>query len=126
MAGRPKKKLDLPAGWQKAVLALYVDGASDVEIKAWIYEKRGTFSDDLWDRWLIEEPDFSVTIKKGRIFARAWWEKQGRTNLKTSGFNTALYQIQVRNRFGWDRVSPEDDRRPNTADFKFTVVNDES
>lgn len=62
---RPKEKLDLPNGWYDEVLELYSEGASDVEVKALIYTWRGSFSNDLWERWLKEEDEFSEVIKKG-------------------------------------------------------------
>jgi hypothetical protein len=54
-AGRPKEDLStLPERWYLQILELYKEGGSDEEVKALIYEWRGTFSNDLWDRWLIE------------------------------------------------------------------------
>ena len=67
-AGRPKKDIDiLPNGWYNGVLELYLEGASDVEIKAYIYNLIGSFSNDLWDRWIKEEVEFSETIKRGIV-----------------------------------------------------------
>lgn len=66
MAGRPKSAVDLPEGWYNDILEMYQEGASDVEVKAYIYSKRKTFSNDLWDRWLQEEPEFSEVIEIGR------------------------------------------------------------
>ena len=55
--GRPKDDLScLPENWYKDVLNLYKEGASDVEVKALIYQWKGSFSNDLWDRWIKEEP----------------------------------------------------------------------
>jgi len=83
------------------ILTEYSEGASDEEIKAYIWQERGSFSNDLWDRWLIDEPIFSETIKKGRELSKGWWHKQGRKNLKDSEFSPTLWYMNMKNRFGW-------------------------
>jgi hypothetical protein len=107
-AGRPLEKLDLDDGWQNEVIELYSAGASDVEVKALIYEIRGSFSNDLWDRWLIDEPEFSETIKVGKMLSEAWWAKSGRVNLKDKDFSYTGWYMNMKNRFGWsDKVQNE-------------------
>ena len=78
-----------------------MQGAADVEVKALIYEWRGKFSNDLWDRWMKDEPEFSETIKTGKLLSEAWWNKEGRTNLKIRDFNYTGWYMQMKNRFGW-------------------------
>ena len=100
--GAPKKDLSLlPANWKEAILEQYKEGASDKEIKALIYSWLGKFSNNLWNRWMEEEKDFWETIKKGRMLSEGWWEKEGRTNLKTRDFNATLWYVNMKNRFGW-------------------------
>lgn len=100
-SGRPKSNLDLPNGWQDEVLGLYAEGASDVEIKALIYNWRKSYSNDLWERWMKDEPEFSETVKVGRALAEAWWAKSGRTSLKDREFNYTGWYMNMKNRYGW-------------------------
>jgi len=100
--GRPKEDLSsLPDNWHEEVLQLYSEGAADVEIKALIYEWRGTFSCDLWNRWMKDYEEFSITIKKGRMLSESWWNKSGRKNLKEKDFSYTGWYMNMKNRFGW-------------------------
>lgn len=116
--GRPTENLDsLPEDWYAKVLKLYKEGASDVEVKSLIYEWRGSFSNDLWDRWIEDEPEFSETIKVGRMLAETWWHKNGRSNLQNKEFNYTGWYMQMKNRFGW-----RDKQDVNsTVDGKITI-----
>jgi hypothetical protein len=118
--GAPKKKLDImPERWQDIIMELYTEGGSDKEVKKLIHSWLGTFSNDLWDRWLREESDFSETIKKGRLFSEAWWEKKGRINLDSSTFNATLWYMNMKNRFGWADAQKVDH---TTAGEKINVI----
>lgn len=105
-AGRPKEGLEsLPDEWYIEVLNEYKKGASDVEIKALIWQWRGSFSNDLWDRWMEEEAEFSETINMGKMLSKAWWYKEGRIKLTTKEFSYTGWYMQMKNRFGWtDRI----------------------
>jgi hypothetical protein len=107
-AGRPQADLSsLPEGWQDSIIAMYSNGASDAEVKATIYMWRGSFSTDLWERWMKEEEEFSEIIKMGRVVAEAWYTKLGREQLVNSFFPYAGWYMQMKNRFGW-RDKPEE------------------
>tara|TARA_R110002126_G_scaffold186471_2_gene335166 strand:- start:630 stop:1067 length:438 start_codon:yes stop_codon:yes gene_type:complete len=100
--GRPKDDLScLPDEWYKDVLNLYKEGASDVEVKALIYQWKGSFSNDLWDRWMKEEPQFSETIKAGKFLSESWWHKKGRTSLENKEFSFTGWYMNMKNRFKW-------------------------
>jgi hypothetical protein len=106
--GRPKSEFNLPKDWHLLVLEMYEQGASDVEIKAEIYKQRGSFSNDLWDRWIKEEAEFSETIKMGKILSEAWWSKKGRTSLENRDFSYTGWYMNMKNRFGWADKSEVD------------------
>ncbi len=116
--GRPKDKLSsLPPDWYVDVLTLYRAGASDVEIKALLYTWRGSFSNDLWDRWLIDEPEFAETIKMGKLLSEAWWHRNGRTNLQNKDFNFTGWYMNMKNRFGWKDKTEIDQNINGTVSF---------
>lgn len=105
-AGRPIKTLEsledqLPSDWQDQILELYSIGGSDVEIKAMLYKWLGTYSNNLWERWLKEEPKFWETVKMGRVLSQSWWTGAGRTNLENKDFSATLFYMNMKNRFGW-------------------------
>ncbi len=126
-AGRPKETIEsLWEGWYNDVLDLYKTGGSDVEVKALIWEKRGSFSNDLWDRWMKEEPEFSETIKIGKMLCEAWWVKNGRTNLRDNDFSYTGWYMQMKNRFGWRDKSEQDVNMSGQLNIPITKWADDS
>lgn len=100
--GRPKENLSsLPDNWKEVITQLYKEGGSDAEAKAIICEMRGSFSNDLWDRWMLDEPNFSETIKNGRTFSEGWWLHKGRKSLENQSFSYTGWYMNMKNRFGW-------------------------
>ena len=104
---RPKKTLNqakeiFPVDWYDQILKEYSEGASDAEIRAMlILWLKDSFSFDLWDRWMNEEPEFSESIKMGRALSESWWKKTGRKNLLTKDFSFTGWYMNMKNRFGW-------------------------
>lgn len=90
--------------WRKTMMSMYAEGASDREVLVALKLSPGAWR-------LLEEnvldSDFSELVTLGRIWAQAWWERMGRTNLTTPKFNTALWGLQMKNRFGWSEKSEE-------------------
>jgi len=100
--GRPKIGLSLLWDkWHDDILLLYSQGASDVEVRALIYNECGFGSYTLWSRWIEEEEEFNQVIKIGRLLSETWWHKNGRTNLSNKDFNYTGWYMNMKNRFGW-------------------------
>lgn len=107
--GRPKKKnpVGRPSKYKnencEIILELMREGASKVEVCAAL----GISFETLYD-WTDEESprfkkEFSGTLKKGELLSQAWWEKEGRKNLKDRDFNFTGWYMNMKNRF---RKSP--------------------
>ena len=99
--GRPLKPCNLDEDQFYYIERLYEEGGSDAEVKAYIHSQIGSISNDLWERWMKEEPKFSEAIKRGRLLSEAWWTKEGRTNLKDKDFSYTGWYMNMKNRFKW-------------------------
>jgi hypothetical protein len=94
----------LPEDWKEIVINMYDQGVSDREIMRELKMSFGTWSQLYKD---TTASNFAEIIDFGRMIARAWWEKTGRENLLTKGFNSNLYSLQMQNRFGWAQKSEQ-------------------
>ena len=86
----------LPEDWQEILVTNYSDGASDTEIRA---ELKITYGK--WQQLMMDSDEFRETVILGRQLSKAWWLKQGRTNLMTRHYNAYLWYKNMQNRFGW-------------------------
>ena len=87
---------DFPDDWEKGIIDLASEGASDVEIRGFL-----GICHETWVRLINEDQLFSETVKKARDLCRIWWEKNGRLNLETKDFSATLWYMNMKNRFGW-------------------------
>jgi hypothetical protein len=90
---------------EKRIMKRFEQGASRAQVKNEIRKIRGTFSNDLWDRWLKDEPEFVKLIEQGLIASQDWWENAGQTYLvtdKETTFNNSAFIFQMKNRFKED------------------------
>lgn len=75
---------------------LMLEGASITEIA---YELR--ISKPTIYEWIEKYPEFSNAINGGRDFAEGYWMKEGRINIHNKEFNSTLFYMNMKNRFGW-------------------------
>jgi hypothetical protein len=80
------------------VIELGRSGMSVVEMAADIGVSRNT----LETNWPKAHPQFMEALEEARDLAQAWWERQGRENLTTGGFQSALYSRSMAARFPRD------------------------
>lgn len=93
-------------------------GASITEVAANIGIARKTLYE-----WVKKFPEFSDTIKRGEALSEAWWMNEGRTNLQNNKFNSALWYMNMKNRFGWrDKPKDEGDASDVLADALHKLI----
>lgn len=78
------------------VVEMMAEGCSRVEVCADLGICYETFQ-----RWQESHPDFSESVKRGLQACQAWWEREGRTNLKDRDFSYTGWYMNMKNRFGW-------------------------
>lgn len=112
-----KEHLDaLPEDWVDKFLEMYDTGCSDHEIM-----REFGISPKVWQLLMMSlgESQFAEVVEFGNALARAWWEREGRTNLGKRGFNTRLYDINMQNRWGWAKKQETSD-----SDAPMVAAND--
>ena len=107
------------------IVEIMKDGASKIEVCADL-----DISFETLTQWTDEgssyyKKDFSEAIKKGQLLSQAWWESQGRTNLKETKFNYTGWFMNVKNRFGKSPV-PWSDKQQLDVNAKHSHTNETS
>ena len=105
-----------PPDWN-ALLELYGEGASDVEIARALGITIARF------QYLCQDqPAFANFAEKGRTLSQAWWVEQARKNLWKKDFNVALWNFNMKNRYGWaDKTETTDNTK--TENFNMDQLN---
>ena len=79
------------------VIDLGFTGASKVEIAFELGVTKSTL-----DNWADEYPDFLDAITRAREASQVWWEREGRSNLKTQGYQSSMWSRSMAARFPED------------------------
>jgi len=91
------------------ILELSKEGAGEAEMAKALEVSKVRFRLNVQsDPYLQEIFDYGITI------AQAWWEEMGRKGLTVKGFNTSLWQFNMKNKFYWDWK----DRRETIVEMK--------
>lgn len=99
-----KEIKDLPENWQDTVVARFKKGESIAEVLKALNTSRYFHK-----KFLKESLEYAEIFERGLLLAESWWIKKGRDSLNLSTgskFNTAVWFINMKNRFGW-RDTPE-------------------
>lgn len=80
------------------VIELGRKGASVIEMAVEIGVSRAT----LETNWPAAHPEFLEALTHAREASQAWWERTGRTNMLTSGFNASVWSRSMAARFPKD------------------------
>lgn len=101
--GRPQLTVEdcMPKGWENIIIKKSFLGWSEVEIRAHLCMLGGRFSHGTWHTLQKRDEKFLETIKKGKLLCQAWWERVGRKKLNSKNFQTGLWSMNMKNRFGW-------------------------
>lgn len=80
-------------------LAIYhmSEGASKIEVMAAL----GLKSTTTFYEYVEKFPEFACAVKQGEVLSQAWWMSKGRQNIDTKEFNSTLWYMNMKNRFGW-------------------------
>lgn len=89
--GRPTK---YDPAFCDRVIELGKEGCGKAEISAELDVTRETVND-----WIKAHAEFSDAMQRAHDFSLAWWEKQARSNLATSGFQAGLWKQAMSGRF---------------------------
>jgi hypothetical protein len=90
-AGRPTKYEER---FCEEVVNCGKQGMSRAEMAAHFEVTRETLNE-----WAKAHAEFSDAVTRATEFSLAWWEQQGRENLKTASFQSALYGRAMSGRF---------------------------
>jgi hypothetical protein len=97
LGGHPKVKLEeLKEGWRETILEMMSQGASVLEVRA-----ETGIGREVWERMEEEEPEFREVTLRGKEMSEAWWMNEARKNLYNGKFQTVLWYMNMKNRFGW-------------------------
>lgn len=110
MAGGRPTKYD-PSLCEKA-FEVISEGASIPELAYIIKVDQTTIND-----WMRIHQDFALAIKSAREIAEGWWLMHGKDNLHNKEFNSTLWYMNMKNRYGWTDKKSSDDEKNSAVEL---------
>lgn len=116
-AGRPS---EYDPTYCERVIELGKQGASVVEMACAIGVSRPT----LETNWPEAHPEFLEAFTRAKMESQVWWEKKGRDNLETQGFQQAMWSRSMAARFphDWRETSRKELTGPDGAPMELTRI----
>ena len=111
MAGRPS---EYDPAYCERVIELGSEGMGRAEIAAELEVARQTLTN-----WGDQHPEFLAALQRAHDCSLAWWEKQARTNLATTGYQAGLWKQAMSGRFP---AEPYRERQEVSATVKVEEV----
>ena len=87
-------------GWREGLGEIYRSGGTDTEARAEIRRHGPKCAVGTWYKWM-EQEGFREFIEEMRVEAQAWWERHGREHLEDKSWNSTLWYMNMKNRYGW-------------------------
>lgn len=100
--------------WTEVLKEEYENGASDVEVCKALRITTGRF-----EEMMKEDPRFKKLVQYGRTLSQAWWMEKARTALYNKSFNSGMWAMVMKNRFGWsEKAAGETDVPDNQRNME--------
>jgi hypothetical protein len=100
--------------WTEVLKEEYENGASDVEVCRALKITTARF-----EEMMREDPRFKKLVQYGRTLSQAWWMNLARTALYNKSFNSSMWAMVMKNRFGWsEKATPETDIPDNQRNME--------
>ncbi len=81
------------------LIALFIQGHDIAAFCGWNGMGRRTFYE-----WLERYPDFAATYETAKELSRIWYEQKGHEGMDDPSFNTKMWAIFMKNKFGYSET----------------------
>jgi hypothetical protein len=80
------------------------------------------------DNWAAEHDEFLTAFTRAKLASQVWWEKKGRDNLNSAGFQSALWSRSMAARFpdDWRDTSRRELTGKDGEPIKTQELNDDA